>query len=306
MASITSVTSPGLSSVRTRSSRRWREGLGAWGFVAPFLLAFLLFRLGPVVGGFFTSLTRWQIVGTPEFVGLGNYQRLLFRDPLFITAVRNTFWFLVLVAPPLVIGGFLLALLLNQPLRGRTVARTVVFASYAVMSTVVGVIWNWLYETHFGIVNYYLGTLHLPTIAWLTNEHAAMPAIALTTIWWTMGYDTLLFMAGLQEIPTEVMEAARLDGARGLRMLRHITLPLLKPVTIVVVMLTIINSFQVFDQVFVMTDGGPGTSTLTLVQYLYVQAFQNFNLGYGSAVAYIVFIILAVLAVVQFRLLRAR
>jgi len=271
-------------------------------FLLPYLVVFVLFRFGPVVGGFLTSLTAWSIVGAPKYVGLENY-RALVHDPLFYTSVENTFYFLLLTAPTLIVLGLAFALLLNRPIAGRGVARVLVFAPYAMMSAVVGILWTWILDSNFGLLNYYLAKVHLGPVPWLSSETAAMPAIALTTVWWTIGYNVVIFLAGLQDIPPQLEESARIDGAGVWQVLWHITLPLLRPTTFVVVMLTVINTFQVFDQVYVMTGGGPGTATLTLVQYLYYQAFQTFKLGYGSAIAYVTFALLLVMAWLQQRLL---
>ena len=271
-------------------------------FLLPYLVVFVLFRFGPVVGGFLTSFTSWSIVGAPKFVGLANY-RALAHDPLFYTSVENTFYFLVLTAPTLIVLGLAFALLLNRPIAGRGVARVLVFAPYAMMSAVVGILWTWILDSNFGLLNYYLAKVHLGPVPWLSSQTAAMPAIALTTVWWTIGYNMVIFLAGLQDIPPQLEESARIDGASVWQVLWHITMPLLRPTTFVVVMLTIINTFQVFDQVYVMTGGGPGTATLTLVQYLFFQAFQTFKLGYGSAIAYVTFALLLVMAWLQQRFL---
>ncbi|HLY23104.1 MAG TPA: sugar ABC transporter permease [bacterium] len=271
-------------------------------FLLPYLVVFVLFRFGPVVGGFLTSFTSWSIVGAPRFVGLANYAALA-RDPLFYTSVRNTFYFLVLTAPALIGLGFVLALVLNRPLAGRGAARVLIFAPYAMMSAVVGILWTWILDSNFGLLNYYLAKVHLGPIPWLSSDAAAMPAIALTTVWWTVGYNMVIFLAGLQDIPPQLEESARVDGAGPWQILWFVTIPVLRPTTFVVVMLTIINTFQVFDQVYVMTGGGPGTATLTLVQYLFFQAFQTFKLGYGSAIAYITFALLLAMAWLQQRLL---
>jgi multiple sugar transport system permease protein len=271
-------------------------------FLLPYLVVFVLFRFGPVVGGFLTSFTSWSIVGAPRFVGLANYAALA-RDPLFYTSVRNTFYFLALTAPALIGLGFVLALVLNRPLAGRGAARVLIFAPYAMMSAVVGILWTWILDSNFGLLNYYLAKVHLGPIPWLSSDAAAMPAIALTTVWWTVGYNMVIFLAGLQDIPPQLEESARVDGAGPWQILWSVTIPILRPTTFVVVMLTIINTFQVFDQVYVMTGGGPGTATLTLVQYLFFQAFQTFKLGYGSAIAYVTFAFLLVLAWLQQRLL---
>lgn len=280
-----------------------KDAAAAWGFMVPYLAVFLMFRLGPVLGGLLSSFTSWNLIGSPKFVGIGNYVAIL-KDPFFWTALRNSLYFMVLSAPPLIIVGLALAVLLNKPLRGREAARTAVFAPFAVMSTVVGVIWNWMYDKNFGILNYYLSFLHIGPFAWLTDQSTAMIAVAMTTLWWTVGYNMVLFLAGLQDIPEELYAAARVDGAGSWAAFRFVTLPLLAPTTFVVVMLTLINAVQVFDQVYVMTGGGPGVSTLTLVQYMYSQAFQNYNIGYGSAIAYVTFLVLLALAGVQQLLMR--
>ncbi|MEJ2559850.1 MAG: sugar ABC transporter permease [Anaerolineae bacterium] len=257
-------------------------------FLLPYLVAFVLFRFGPTLAGLGISFLKWDIMGQPHVVGLRNYSELA-RDPQFFLSFKNTLYFMLLTAPALVILGLLLALLVNQHLRGRMVARTVVFTPYVVMST--------------GILNYYLRFLGIGKIAWLSNTVAAMPAVSIATLWWSVGFNMIIFLAGLQDIPQELEEAARVDGATELGVLRHITLPLLAPTTFVVVMLTLINTIQVFDQIYVMTGGGPSLSTLTLIQYLYYQAFQFFKLGYGSAVAYVVLVVLILMALVQRRLL---
>jgi multiple sugar transport system permease protein len=271
-------------------------------FLLPYLVAFVLFRFGPTLAGLGISFLKWDIMGQPNFVGLRNYAELT-RDPQFFLSFKNTLYFMLLTAPALVILGLVLALLVNQRLRGRMVARTVVFTPYVVMSTVVGVIWLWIYNRDVGILNYYLGLLGIGKIAWLSSTIAAMPAVSIATLWWSVGFNMIIFLAGLQDIPQELEEAARVDGATELGVLRWITLPLLAPTTFVVVMLTLINTIQVFDQIYVMTGGGPSLSTLTLIQYLYYQAFQFFKLGYGSAVAYVVLVVLILLALLQRRLL---
>lgn len=288
---------------RRGASSRWYGGATPWVFLAPFLIAFVLFRLGPVIGGFFISLTRWSIVGSPTWVGLANYRALL-RDPLFHTSLVNTLFFVLLTVPAMVALSLGLALLVNMRLAPRIFARTSIFLPYVVMAAVVGVIWNWMLDSNFGLVNYALTLVGLGPFRWLTDFTLAMPAVAGVTIWWTVGFNMIIYLAGLQDVPRELEEAAMIDGAGSLAVLRHVTLPVLTPTTFVVLMLTTINAAQVFDQIYVMTGGGPGTSTLTLVQYLYYQAFQGFNLGYGSAVAYFVFVLLAVFGIIQLRLVR--
>ncbi len=270
-------------------------------FLLPYLFFFVSFRLGPSIFGLAMSFTQWSIVGEKEWVGLANFERMQI-DKRLHAALENTAFFSGLTVPLLVILGLMLAILLNQPRRGRALGRIAVFTPYVIMSTVVGVVWTWLLEKDFGIINVYLDQLGLEKVPWLVSQDTAMYGIILTTVWWTVGYNTVLFLAGLQDIPQELYEAARIDGAGSLGVFRHITLPLLAPTTFVVLMLTIINSFQVFDQVYVMTSGGPGTSTLTLVQYVYTVAFQFRRMGYGASVASLLFAILIIFALIQTRL----
>ncbi|MEH7438062.1 sugar ABC transporter permease [Neobacillus drentensis] len=274
-------------------------------FLLPYLFLFVMFRLGPGIVGLLTSFTSWHIIGTPEWIGMDNFKSLI-QDKMFYTALKNTIYFLVITAPVMIILGLGLAILLNQPIKGKTMARTIIFAPYVIMSTVVGVIWNWIYDNNVGLLNYVLSFVGIDKIEWLTNTNSAMIAISITTCWWLVGYNMILFLAGLQEIPEELYEAATVDGAGTWRKFISITLPLLQPTMFVVIMMTVINCFQVFDQVYVMTGGGPGTSTLTIVQYLYYQAFQNFNLGYGSTIGFVLFIVLIIFAILQRVLMRSK
>ncbi len=268
-------------------------------FVLPYLTIFVVFRLAPSIAGLGVSFTNWAAVGTPRWIGLKNYQAMV-RDPRLHDAVRNTFVFTLITVPLLVGLGLALAIFLNQRHRGRGVGRVAIFTPYVIMSTVVGVLWTWMLDKDFGLINVYLGH----NIPWLVSQKYALYAIVITTVWWTVGYNMVLYLAGLQDVPAELYEAARIDGANSWRLFRHITLPLLAPTTFLVLMLTLINSFQIFDLVFVMTSGGPGTSTLTLVQYVYTTAFQFRKFGYGSAVAVLLFAILVVLAIIQTRVYR--
>jgi len=272
-------------------------------FLLPYLLVFVAFRLGPSVAGIGVSFTKWNIVGKASFVGVRNFVRL-FHDHNFVTSLINTFDFLLLTVPALIIVSLLIALLLNRKLRFKSFVRTVTIIPYILIPAVVGVIWNWLYDTNFGILNFYLKAVGLSRVDWLTSANTALISVAIVMIWSYLGYNMLLFLAGLQGIPAELYEAARIDGASDLRAFWRISLPLLRPTTVLVLTLTLINTVQVFDQIFVMTNGGPGTATLTLVQYLYGTAFQNFDLGYGSVIGCVILVILVVLVGLQSRLIR--
>ncbi len=207
------------------------------------------------------------------------------------------------IVPVMALLGLSLALLLNQPLRGRVVTRTAIFASYVVMVSVVGIIWRWVLDpTGAGIVNYYLGRLGVAPQPWLAAPETAMLSIIIATMWWTAGYNMVMYLAGLQDIPESLGEAVRIDGANAWQRFWYLTLPMLRPVTFFVVVMSIAKSFQVFGQVYVMTQGGPSNSTLTIVNYLYVVGFTWFEMGYAAAIAYTLFALLLVITVIQFRM----
>ncbi|OXM84026.1 carbohydrate ABC transporter permease [Paenibacillus rigui] len=280
-----------------------KQGKIAALFLLPYLLIFVVFRFGPSVAGLFVGFLKWNIVGKATFAGLNNFTKL-FRDPIFYTALINTLKFLLMTLPPLVILSLLLAVLLNQKLRFRNTVRTISIIPYVLIPAVVGIIWNWLYDNNFGILNYYLKAIGIAPVEWLTNDKYALFSVAIVTVWSYMGYNMILYLAGLQDISKELYEASTIDGANKVQTFMKITLPLLKPITSMIITLTLINTIQVFDQIFVMTNGGPGTATLTLVQYLYGTAFQNYNLGYGSALGIAILAILVVMVQIQSRLLK--
>ncbi len=286
-----------------RRRRARRRDLVAYLYLTPYLLLFAAFTLAPAVAGIAISFMHWDIVGSPTWVGLADFQQI-FADPLFVQSLGNTFYFLLLTAVPLVVLGLALALLLNRPLRGRALVRTLVFLPQVVMVSAVGIIWVWIYDQNWGLLNYYLLKVGLPAIGWLSDVTAAMPALAITTLWWTVNGNMIIYLAGLQDIPEETYEAARLNGAGGWALLRHITLPLLMPVNGFVIPLTVIACWRVFGQAFVMTQGGPQGRTFVIAQYIYQTAFQNFQMGQAAAAAVVLLIITLVFTVVQLRAMR--
>jgi len=276
--------------------------LAPWLFLAPYLLIFLAFFLLPAVWSALLSVTDWKIVGTPHFVGLRNYARLL-SDPLFLTSVKNTVVYTAIIVPLMAVVGLALALLLNQPLRGRVLTRTAVFASYVVMVSVVGIIWRWALDpTGAGIVNYYLGKLGVAPQPWLAAPETAMLSIIIATMWWTAGYNMVMYLAGLQDIPLSLREAARIDGASAWMRFRRITLPLLKPSIFLCFVIGIINSFTSFDLVYVMTQGGPAHATDLLITYTYTVAFKLSKLDYAAALTVVNFLFFLFLALLANRL----
>lgn len=270
-------------------------------FLLPYLLIFSIFRFIPSVGGLVVSFFKWSLGGDPKFIGIDNYVNLA-QDGSFYTSIRNTLSFFVLTVPVLVVASLLLAMLLNQKLAGRRVMRTISIIPYVLIPSIVGIMWNWMFDNNFGLLNYYIKKLGGSPVFWLTDERFALIAVSIVVVWTYIGYDMILFLAGLQGIPKETYEAAEVDGASTVQVFWHITLPLLKPVTMMVSTLTLVNVVQLFDQIYVMTNGGPGTSTLTMVQYMYTSAFTNYELGYGSAIEVVILVLLMVLITVQNRI----
>jgi ABC-type sugar transport system permease subunit len=281
--------------VHRQSSRGWQQALWAAFFLLPYFILFISLKIGPLLVNFWMSLQELDIIGKGVFNNFGNY-KALFKDRLFWRSLNNTFYYLALVGPVNVVGGFLLAMLLNQKLKGRIITRTVVFMPYVIMVTVVGAIWRWLLDGRFGLLNYYLQKIGLGSVPWLSSSSTAMIGIAMASIWWTIGYNTVVYLAALQDIPTDILNAADIDGAGPLRKLIAIIIPSVKGATAFVVLTTVIYSMQVFGQVYTMTSGGPQYSTVTLVHYLYVKGFREFNLGYSSTLGVVLFFVILALS----------
>ena len=285
--------------------RRRRGALTPYLFLAPGLLLFAVFRFYPLLEGLWLSFTNARL-GRPayQWVGLANYARLL-DDTRFHASLWNTAVYTVASTLPILALPLVLAVALNRGVAMRTVLRSAFFFPFTLSVVTVGLTWLWLLDPVVGPFNYYVKALGLPAHSFLADPATAMAAIILTTVWWVTGYYLVIYLAGLQDIPRELYEAAALDGATGWKSFWAITLPLLKPVLLFVFVTHIIGSFQIFGQVFVLTQGGPGDATRTVVQHLYETAFQNFfQFGAASAMAWVLFALIAAFSLVQFRLLR--
>jgi multiple sugar transport system permease protein len=249
------------------------------------------------------SLTKWDLATAPRFIGLANYAGLM-RDSLFWTALRNTSLFVAFNAPLAVVIPLALAMLVNEPIHGRGIFRSAFSTPLMISVASVGVLWQWFYNPAFGLINYYLGLVGLPGQNWLSQTGWAMIAVVVTTVWWTSGFNMILFLAGLQDIPEHLYDAAKIDGAGSWALFRYVTLPGLRATLLFVGVTTIIGSFRVFGQVFVMTNGGPFDSTRTIVQHIYETGFRYFKMGSASAVAWALFFIVVIFTLIQFRLLK--
>jgi multiple sugar transport system permease protein len=273
-------------------------------FVLPFLVFFGLFLVWPVVQGLWMSLTdaSLSLRGT-EFVGFANYAEA-FRDPDVWSSLGNTVFFTVISCVPLVLVALAMALLVHSGLAGQWVWRLAYFAPYLLPVTVVTLIWTWLYQPDIGLGNQLLTSLGLEPVGWLSDESVAMWAVAALTVWWTVGFNFLLYLAALQSLPVTYDEAAALDGAGAWRRLWSVTLPQLRHTTVLVAVLQILASLKVFDQIYILTKGGPNGSTRPILEYVYDVGFTGYRLGYASAVSYVFFTIVIVVSVVQLRFFR--
>jgi multiple sugar transport system permease protein len=290
----------------------WRGPAGsaaAYVFLAPALVLIGVFFFLPVVGALVLSVTDFDIYGIADpghvrFVGLANYARLL-ETPLFWIALRNTFYF-ALVGGPLSIAVSLgAALLVNaRAVRFRTFFRTVYFAPFVTTLVAVAIVWRYLYHTRYGLLNYGLGFLGIGPVDWLGDPRWAMPAIILMAVWKNFGYNMLIFIAGLQSIPEELYEAARIDGASALRRFWHVTLPSLGPTLLFVSIITMIGYFQLFAEPYVMTQGGPLRATTSVVLFMYEEGFRWWRMGFAAAIAFVLFFIIMVATLIQFRIQR--
>ncbi|WP_216322858.1 carbohydrate ABC transporter permease [Deinococcus aestuarii] len=275
--------------------RRWITALL---MVAPFVIIYLVFLIFPTFRVLQLSLTNADLTGQGQYIGLGNYTRLL-REPTFWTALLNTLYFILLTVIPNTIVGLVLALLVTRLKRLKGLVLACFFLPYVLPVSVVTNIWNWLLDSNFGIVN----TLTGSSVAWFQDPVWAMPAVAFVTIWWTVGFNILLFIAGLQNISPEIYEAAALDGASGPRLFWSITWPNLWPVTSLVLLLQLIAQFKIFDQVYLLTAGGPFDRTLVLLLYSYREGFQQQHGGYASTIGVVLMVVILAASLLQSRVL---
>ncbi|WP_344171682.1 sugar ABC transporter permease [Kribbella lupini] len=288
---------------RAAKKPRNKEALTAWLFILPSLIGFLIFTAGPVVAAGVISLLNWNLFSSPTWAGLKNFARLG-PDPTFWSALGNTAYFTFVSVPVTIVVSLALALLLNQGLKRIAVFRSLLLLPYATITVAVAFVWIWLYIPHDGLVNAVLGLVGIDGPQWLISDGWAMPALIAMSVWKSFGFGMVVFLAGLQAIPQQLYEAAKVDGSNALQTFRNVTLPMLSPALFFVVVTSIIGSFQVFDQALIMTNGGPGSRTTTLVMYIYRTGFENYDQGYAAAQSLVLFGFIVVITAAQFLLQR--
>jgi len=293
-------------SISAKKRRQWLEWLSGYAFLAPSFIVLAVFTYFPVLYALALSFFKWRIMrGDPTFNGLTNYQLLLTSQD-FWQAIGNTVYFAVGSIPTGMALALLIAILLNRPMRTLAIYRTAYFLPTVTSMVAVSVVWMWIYHPDVGLMNYFLELVHLPAIRWLNDPNWAMPAIIILSIWKGVGYNVIIYLAGLQNIPEQLYEAAEIDGANRWQLFRNVTWPLLTPTTFLILIMAVINAFQAFTEFNVMTQGGPLGATTTVVYYLYQQAFEQFNMGYGSALAIVLFLIILGLTLIQNKVLEPR
>ena len=280
----------------------WHEA--RWGliFISPWILGFLIFQLGPLLASFYFSLTEYNVLQPPRWIGLANYAYMFESDQRFWGSLEVTASYVVLTVPLIVGGSLICAIILNQNVRGRVAYRALFFIPSITPGVAAVLIWQWLLDTHYGLINDAFRLVGLTGPSWLGDPHWAIPSLSLIAIWASIGgTNAIIFLSALQDVPRELYEAASVDGATWFQLQRSITIPMLTPAIFFVLIMGIIGSFQTFTAAYVATQGGPAYATYFYVLHLYIQGFQNFQMGYASALAWVLVVILLIFTWIQFK-----
>lgn len=280
-----------------------REAIEGMLMALPWMIGFVLFTAGPMLAAVYLGLTKWDIITRPRFVGLQNYVEMFTKDELFLKSLGVTVSYTLMAVPLHVIFGFALAALLNARVPGTNLFRTIYYLPSVLPLVASAVLWSWILNPEFGLLNFALSRIGIKGPGWLTSEQWALPAIVLMNLQF-IGITMVIMLAGLQRVPQELYEAAELDGAGGWQRLRYVTLPLMSGVIFFAIVININNSFQTFTQAYVMTNGGPSNATLFYMLYLYNNAFRFYKMGYASAMALVLFVVMVCITLLQFRLSR--
>jgi multiple sugar transport system permease protein len=289
-----------MSNAVSMSARKRAEYIAGYLFILPQLLGILVFAIIPVIAVIGLTFFEWSIVGIPKFVGFANYMDQIASDDMH-KAVINTLYYTVLTIPFQLIFALLLSIAVNH-IKGKVIYRCIYFSPVVTNSVAVSMVWMWLYNGEFGVLNLLLKNIGVQGPNWIVDMEWVMPSIAVMSIWQGVGYYMVLFLSGLQGIPNVYYEAAKIDGASGFAQFRHITLPMLSSTTFFIVIMAIIGSFQVFDQTFIMTNGGPAKASYCLVLHIYQNAFQFFKMGIATTASVMLFILILIVTLVQFKL----
>lgn len=278
----------------------WKKWCSVMTFVVPALIPLTVFWIYPILRSMLLSLTDWDYMSPSySFVGLSNYVAL-FKDTRFYSALWNTFVFGIGTVIPTIIGGMILALLLQKAFRGDGIFKFILFSPWITPTVAISIVWTWIYEPDVGIANHVLQFFHLPALQWINSSSTAMLAVIIVTVWKSLGYAMIFYITALEKVPKELYEANALDGANSWQRFRDVTLPCISPTTFFLVIITMVNSLQAYDQIQILTQGGPSGSTRTLLYMYYQLGFEEFNMGQATAVAMILILITVMLSLIQF------
>lgn len=281
-------------------SKEKRETILGWVMVSPFLIGFVFLTAIPMIASFVISFSEWDMLSNPEWIGFDNYKKLFFEDALALHSLNITILFTIVSIPLNILFGLALAMLLNTSIRGLAIFRTIYYLPAILSGVAVALMWRWIFSTQFGLLNALLDIIGIEGPAWLTDRIWVLPSFVIMRLW-SVGGGMIIYLAGLQSIPTNLYEAASIDGANWWHKTRFITLPLLSPTIFFQLIVGFIFSMQIFTEAFIMTNGGPADASLFYLLYLYRQAFQYFDMGYASALAWVLFVVILFLTIVMFK-----
>ena len=283
-----------------RNLNKRHETILGWLMVSPWLIGFICFSALPMFASLIISFTEWDMLSKPEWVGFENYKTLFFEDPLALHSLNITILFTIVSIPLNIVFGLALAMLLNTSIRGLAIFRTIFYLPAILSGVAVALMWRWIFSTEFGLLNALLSMIGIEGPAWLTDRIWVLPSFVIMRLW-SVGGGMIIYLAGLQSIPTNLYEAAKIDGANWWHQTRFITLPMLSPTIFFQLIVGFIFSMQIFTEAFIMTNGGPADASLFYLLYLYRQAFQYFDMGYASALAWVLFVVILVLTIILFK-----
>ena len=283
-----------------RNLNKRHETILGWLMVSPWLIGFICFSALPMLASLIISFTEWDMLSKPEWVGFENYKTLFFEDPLALHSLNITILFTIVSIPLNIVFGLALAMLLNTSIRGLAIFRTIFYLPAILSGVAVALMWRWIFSTEFGLLNALLSMIGIEGPAWLTDRIWVLPSFVIMRLW-SVGGGMIIYLAGLQSIPTNLYEAANIDGANWWHRTRFITLPMLSPTIFFQLIVGFIFSMQIFTEAFIMTNGGPADASLFYLLYLYRQAFQYFDMGYASALAWVLFVVILVLTIILFK-----
>lgn len=276
-----------------------KEAIAGYAFILPIMSGFLIFLLFPVVASFFVSLADWNLINDPAFAGIGNYVQML-QDPFFWTCLSNTAYFsLFSVFFGMAVSLYLANLIQEAKPKGASFFKSALFLPVILSSVAVALVWQWLLDSQMGMINHLLNLVGLSSVPWLTSPAVAMNSVIMVAVWRQIGYNMVIFLAALANVPDELYEASSLDGASRFQVFWNVTWPLISPATFFIAVTSVINSFQVFDITTILTAGGPANATNTLIMMIYQNGFQFFKMGYASSIAYALFAIILVITAIQ-------